>query len=75
MRIRIPANAVREHEGRTVVWLVRQNKLEPRVVEAAPVSGGFREIRSGLAGGEQVLMGGVASPAAGMRVTVVPTQR
>jgi RND family efflux transporter MFP subunit len=75
MRIRVPANAVREHEGKTVVWLVRQNKLEPRAVDAAPVSGGFREIRSGLAGGEQVLMGGVATPTAGLRVTVVPIQR
>ena len=74
-RIRVPANAVREHEGKTVVWLVRQDKLEPRVVDAAPVSGGFREIRNGLAGGEQVLMGGVADPKVGMRVTVSSTQR
>jgi RND family efflux transporter MFP subunit len=74
MRIRVPANAVRELEGKTVVWLVRQGRLEPRAVDAAPVSAGFREIRSGLAGGEQVMMGGVATPKAGMRVTVTTTQ-
>ncbi len=72
-RLRVPASAVREMEGRTVVWLVRQNVLEPRTVDAAPVSGGFREIRSGLAGGEQVMIGGVASPKAGMRVAVATT--
>jgi len=72
-RIRLPAAAVREQGGQSVVWLVRQNKLEPRVVDAAPVSGGFREIRSGLAGGEQVMVGGVASPQAGMRVKVGTT--
>jgi RND family efflux transporter MFP subunit len=72
-RIRLPAAAVRELGGQSVVWLVRQNKLEPRVVDAAPVSGGFREVRGGLAGGEQVMVGGVASPQAGMRVKVATT--
>ncbi|HEU5262887.1 MAG TPA: efflux RND transporter periplasmic adaptor subunit [Gemmatimonadales bacterium] len=67
-RIRVPAAAVREQDGRTVVWLIRQGRLETRSVEAGPVSGGFREIRSGLAGGELVLVGGVETPRAGMRV-------
>ncbi len=69
-RIRVPATAVREQDGRTVVWLVRQGRLEPHPIEAGPVSGGFREIRSGLAGGEIVLVGGVETPRTGMRVTV-----
>jgi hypothetical protein len=34
------------------------------------VSAGFREIRSGLSGGEVLLVGGVEKPEAGMRVTV-----
>lgn len=67
-RFRLPASAVRDYEGRTVVWLVRENRLEPRTVEAGPVSAGFREIRSGLTGGELVLTGGVESPAPGTRV-------
>jgi len=69
-RLRVPAAAVREHEGRTVVWLVREGRLEPRPVDAGPVSGGFREIRSGLAGGELLMGGGVETPRAGMRVKV-----
>ena len=69
-RIRVPAAAVRDAGGKPQVWLVRDGRLEPRQVDAGPVSGGFREIRSGLAGGELVLTGGVETPQAGMRVTV-----
>lgn len=65
---RVPSTAVRQHEGRTVVWLVREGRLEPRAVEAGPVSGGHREIRSGLNGGEMLLVGGVDEPEPGMRV-------
>jgi hypothetical protein len=41
-----------------------------RPVTTGPVSGGFLEIRSGLDGGEQLLAGGVDTPAEGMRVKV-----
>jgi hypothetical protein len=37
-------------------------------VTTGPVSGGFLEIRSGLNGGEQLLVGGVEAPVEGMRV-------
>lgn len=67
-RFRVPAAAVRQHEGRTVVWLVREDRLEPRAVDAGPVSGGYREIRSGLSGGEIIVVGGVDEPEPGMRV-------
>jgi RND family efflux transporter MFP subunit len=69
-RFRVPGAAVRELNGQSVVWLVRNGRLESRAVEAGPVSGGFREIRSGLAGGEVLLVGGVEEPKAGMRVKV-----
>jgi HlyD family secretion protein len=69
-RIRVPVAAVRESGGQTVVWLVRDGKLESRAVQAGPASGGFREIRSGLSGGELLLVGGVDAPTAGMRVKV-----
>ena len=68
IRFRLPAAAVREVGGETVVWLIRDGRLESRTVQAGPVSGGFREIRSGLAGGELLLVGGVDNPKAGMRV-------
>jgi RND family efflux transporter MFP subunit len=67
-RIRAPAAAVREQNGQSIVWLVREGRLESREVQAGPVSGGFREIRSGLAGGELLVVGGVDNPKAGMRV-------
>jgi HlyD family secretion protein len=69
-RIRVPATAVREEGGQSVVWLVRDGRLDSRVVQAGPASGGFREIRTGLSGGELLLVGGVDAPRAGMRVKV-----
>lgn len=69
-RIRVPAAAVRDDQGQSVVWLVREGRLERRSVQAGPVSAGFREVRSGLAGGELLLVGGVDAPSAGQRVKV-----
>ena len=69
----MPAAAVFQHEGRTIVWLVRGGRLEPRQVDAGPVSAGFREIRSGLSGGELLLAGGVETPAPGLRIKVART--
>ena len=69
-RIMVPAAAVRAEEGRSVVWIIRDGRLQRRDVDAGPVSGSFREIRSGLSGGEQVLVGGVETPREGQRVKV-----
>jgi HlyD family secretion protein len=69
-RIRVPAAVVHEDGGRSIVWLVRDGHLEARAVQAGPMSGGFREIRSGLAGGELLFSGGVDAPREGLRVTV-----
>ncbi len=66
--LRIPAAAVREAGGQSVVWLVREGRLVRRDISAGPVSGGMREVRRGLSGGEQVLVGGVEAPREGMRV-------
>jgi RND family efflux transporter MFP subunit len=67
-RFRVPSAAVREMNGQPTVWLVRNGRLESRTVDAGPVSGGYREIRSGLAGGELLMIDGVENPRAGMRV-------
>jgi HlyD family secretion protein len=69
-RFRLPASAVRDAGGRSVVWLVREGRLQAREVEAGPVSGGYREIARGLSGGERVVTGGVENPQEGMRVKV-----
>jgi RND family efflux transporter MFP subunit len=68
--IRVPEAAVKTDSGATVVWIVRDGRLVRRVVTTAPASGGYFEIRSGLNGGEQLLVGGVDVPANGMRVKV-----
>jgi HlyD family secretion protein len=69
-RVTVPAAAVQTEAGTPVVWIVANGRLERREVSAAPVSGGIREVRSGLIGGERLLVSGVERPVAGMRVKV-----
>ena len=71
-RIIVPAEAVRSENGRDKVWIIRDGRLQSRDVDAGPVSGNFREIRSGLSGGEQLLVGGIETPRDGQRVKVGP---
>jgi HlyD family secretion protein len=66
--IRIPSAALKSDGGASYVWLVRDGRLAKRPVTTGPVSAGFLEVRSGLSGGEQLLVGGVEVPAEGMRV-------
>jgi multidrug efflux pump subunit AcrA (membrane-fusion protein) len=66
--IRIPSTALKSDGGASFVWLVREGQLVKRPVTVGPVSGGFLEVRSGLNGGEQLLVGGVEDPKEGMRV-------
>ena len=66
--IRIPSAALKSDAGASFVWLVRDGRLTRRPVTTGPVSGGFLEVRSGLSGGEQLLVGGVETPSEGMRV-------
>ena len=68
--IRVPATVVRTDAGASVVWIVRDGQLAKRPVTTGPVSGGFLEVRSGLNGGEQLLVSGVDAPVEGMRVNV-----
>jgi HlyD family secretion protein len=67
-RLTVPATAVRSENGRAVVWIVRDARLVRREVDAGPVSGNLREIRSGLSGGELLLVGGLDDPREGQRV-------
>lgn len=71
-RVTVPAEAVRTDGGATVVWLVNDGRLERRAVDAGPVSGGSREVRSGLVGGELLLLSGLANPVPGQKVKVAP---
>jgi RND family efflux transporter MFP subunit len=66
--IRVPSTAVRSDASGSYVWLVRDGRLTKRTVTTGPVSGGFLEVRSGLSGGEQLLVSGVEKPEEGMKV-------
>jgi HlyD family secretion protein len=68
--VRVPASAVKTDAGASVVWVVREGRLVRRSVQTGPVSAGFLEVRSGLNGGEQLLVSGVATPKEGMKVKV-----
>jgi len=66
--LRVPAVAVRDEGGTSVVYLVRDGRLLRREVTAGPVSGGMREVQRGLTGGEEVLVGGLERPRDSLRV-------
>ncbi len=68
--IRVPAAAVKTDGGASVVWIARDGRLLRRPVITGPVSAGFLEVRSGLSGGEQLLVSGVAAPVDRMKVKV-----
>jgi RND family efflux transporter MFP subunit len=67
-RIRVPADAVKQQNGQSIVWLVRDGKLQARQIDAGPVSAGFREVRSGLSGGELIVVSGADQGKEGQRV-------
>ena len=71
----VPAAAVRDRSGQPVVWVVRGESVFLTEVEAGPVSGGRREIRSGLAGGERVVTSGFDDLEDGMAVSVVSREQ
>lgn len=68
--LRVPATVVKTDAGASVVWIVREGRLVRRAVVTGPVSGGYFEVRSGLSGGEQLMVSGVETPTEGMRVKV-----
>ena len=70
-RIFVPAAAVKNEGEQAVVYVVQEERAVRRVVEAGPVSGGEREIRRGLSGGESLVLEPPAELQDGARVRVV----
>jgi RND family efflux transporter MFP subunit len=70
-RVFAPAAAVRIEGGETVVYIVLDGRAQRRVVDGGPVSGGEREIRSGLSGGERLVLDPPAELDDGAPVRVV----
>ncbi len=54
----VPAPAVIFMEGQPTVFVLEDDRFEPRPVEAGPPRGGWRAVRAGLAEGETVVVKG-----------------
>lgn len=71
-RVIVPAGAVWNDGGQDAVWVVADGRVERRRIDAGPVAGGQREVRSGLQGGEQVVLQPPPGLQEGERVRVAP---
>jgi RND family efflux transporter MFP subunit len=69
-RLLVPKTAVRSSEGRDVVFVVHDGKVERRAVKAGVADGDQVEIVSGLTAGDQVVVEGPATMKDGDRVAV-----
>jgi RND family efflux transporter MFP subunit len=65
----IPKTAVYERDGRSVVWLVRDGRVESRAVTVGAQNGDEITIAAGLNSGERVVVEGAEGLVDGRRVT------
>ena len=65
----IPKSAVRQRDGRDVVWVVRDGRVERRAVTVGATQGNEAAIASGLSGGEKVVVEGAENLTEGVQVT------
>lgn len=68
-RVTIPKAALRQSDGKDVVWLVRDGKLERRAVTVRFKNGDEATIAGGLNGGDRIVLEGPADLAENIRVT------
>jgi RND family efflux transporter MFP subunit len=66
--ITIPKAAVREQDGRSIVWVVRDGRVERRAVTVASGTGDEATLAGGLNGGEKVVVEGADNLVDGARV-------
>ncbi len=72
----VPEEAIVPLEAGPVIWVIDDSsKAERRAVELGVRIPGFVEIRSGVAAGEQVVVGGQVRLQPGMAVTPIPVDR
>ncbi|MEO6213205.1 MAG: efflux RND transporter periplasmic adaptor subunit [Vicinamibacterales bacterium] len=69
-RVSVPKSAIRTIEGKTVVFVVREDRVERRAVRAGLDDGNQVEVLSGLTAGERVVIEGPATLKDGDRVTI-----
>jgi RND family efflux transporter MFP subunit len=65
----VPKTAVRQRDGRDVVWVVQEGRAQSRVVTVGAARGEEVTVAAGLSGGEKVVVEGPAGMADGARVT------
>jgi len=70
-RVYVPSAAVRNLGGEDVVWVIADERARRRRIEAGPVMGDAREVRSGLSAGETIILDPPAELAEGARVKAV----
>jgi RND family efflux transporter MFP subunit len=72
-RYSVPKAAVRTVDGRTIVFVLKQDRVERRAVRAGLENGDDVELLSGVSAGEQVVVEGPADLKDGDRVRVLGT--
>lgn len=65
----IPKAALRQRDGRDIVWVVRDGRLERRAVMLGAARGEEVDIAAGVSGGDRLVVEGPAELADGMKVT------
>jgi RND family efflux transporter MFP subunit len=69
-RVLVPGGAIAQGANGARVWVVQEGRAVARTVETGATRGEQVEVRSGLAGGEQVVLGAPAGLKDGTRVRV-----
>ena len=69
-RVSVAKSAIRTLDGRTVVFVVREDRVERRAVRAGLEQGNEVEVLSGLSAGERVVIEGPATLKDGDRITI-----
>jgi len=64
----VPRAAIREEGGDRVVYVLREGRVERRIVRLGPVRGDAQDVMGGLADGEQVVVKGLEGLKDGQRV-------
>jgi HlyD family secretion protein len=67
--IMVPKAAVRQRDGRDMVWIVNDGRVEQRAVTVEATRGDEVAIAAGLSGGHRVVVEGAENLAEGARVT------
>jgi len=69
-RVLAPKNAVRQQDGKSVVFVVRDDRVERRAVQVGPEEGDEVEVLSGLSSGDRIVVDVPATLKDGDRIKI-----